>query len=158
MLNRDSEIEICSRFVNCDLVIWTQEVTLVRWTQSSGPLCLWQCFFLKTNTLSSTLPFFFLFWKPIHWSSAVKKWAIFTAELAEEAAIFAFSQIPIKDVIFSRNKIEDWFPRNNNEWWYACNKVCDVKQYQGIWIFNIITHPCIRVIQYVVAITIWGRG
>ena len=35
MLNRDSEIVICSRFVNCDLVIWTQP---------SGPLCLWQCF------------------------------------------------------------------------------------------------------------------
>ena len=35
MLNRDSEIVICSRFVNCDLVIWTQPL---------GPLCLWQCF------------------------------------------------------------------------------------------------------------------
>ena len=35
MLNWDSEIVICSRFVNCDLVIWTQP---------SGPLCLWQWF------------------------------------------------------------------------------------------------------------------
>ena len=24
--------------------VWPQEVTLVRWTQPSGPLCLWQCF------------------------------------------------------------------------------------------------------------------
>ena len=37
MLNRDSEIVICSRFVNCNIVIWTQP---------SGPLCLWQCFFI----------------------------------------------------------------------------------------------------------------
>ena len=26
-----------------ELVIWPQEVTLARWTQPSGPLCLWQC-------------------------------------------------------------------------------------------------------------------
>ena len=26
-------------------MIWPQEVTLVRWTQPSGPLCLWQCSF-----------------------------------------------------------------------------------------------------------------
>ena len=32
-----------SRFV-FELVIWLQEVTLARWTQPSGPLCLWQCF------------------------------------------------------------------------------------------------------------------
>ena len=25
-------------------MIWPQEATLVRWTQPSGPLCLWQCF------------------------------------------------------------------------------------------------------------------
>ena len=25
-------------------MIWPQEVTLIRWTQPSGPLCLWQCF------------------------------------------------------------------------------------------------------------------
>ena len=43
MLGRDSEDEIWSRFV-FEFVIWPQEVTLVRWTQSSGPLCLWQCF------------------------------------------------------------------------------------------------------------------
>ena len=30
-----------------ELVIWPQEVTLARWTQPSGPLCLWQC--LMTN-------------------------------------------------------------------------------------------------------------
>ena len=27
-----------------ELVIWSQVVTLIRWTQPSGPLCLWQCF------------------------------------------------------------------------------------------------------------------
>ena len=42
MLSRDSEDKMWSRFV-----IWPQEVTLVRWTQSSGPLCLWQCFFIN---------------------------------------------------------------------------------------------------------------
>ena len=30
-------------------MIWTQEVTLIRWTQPSGPLCLWQC--LKSLTV-----------------------------------------------------------------------------------------------------------
>ena len=40
MLNRDSEIVICSRFVNCDLVIRTQP---------SGPLCLWQCLLKMTS-------------------------------------------------------------------------------------------------------------
>ena len=39
MLSRDSEDKMWSRFV-----IWPQEVTLARWTQPSGPLCLWQCF------------------------------------------------------------------------------------------------------------------
>ena len=42
MLGRDSEDEIWSRFV-FELVIWPQEAILVRWTQASGPLCLWQC-------------------------------------------------------------------------------------------------------------------
>ena len=40
MLSRDSEDEIWSRFV---FELWPQEVTLARWTQPSGPLCLWQC-------------------------------------------------------------------------------------------------------------------
>ena len=31
-------------------VIWPQEVTLARWTQPSGPLCLWQCFFFRCTT------------------------------------------------------------------------------------------------------------
>ena len=53
MLGRDSEDEIWSRFV-FEFVIWTQEVTLVRWTQSSGPLCLWQCFNIKTKELRSS--------------------------------------------------------------------------------------------------------
>ena len=44
MLRRDSEDEMCSRFVP-ELVIWPQEVILARWTQPSGPLCLWQCYF-----------------------------------------------------------------------------------------------------------------
>ena len=30
-------------------MIWSQEVTLVRWTQPSGPLCLWQCFFYRAS-------------------------------------------------------------------------------------------------------------
>ena len=58
MLIRDSEIVICSRFVNCDLVIWTQP---------SGPLCLWQCFYFDLFecfptslflAISTVFPFF----------------------------------------------------------------------------------------------------
>ena len=45
MLSRDSEAEMWSRFV-FELVIWPQEITFARWTQPSGPLCLWQCFIL----------------------------------------------------------------------------------------------------------------
>ena len=44
MQGRDSE-DVWSRFV-FELVIWPKEVTLVSRTQPSGPLCLWQCFFL----------------------------------------------------------------------------------------------------------------
>ena len=43
MLSRDSEHGMWSRFM-FELLIWLQEATLARWTQSSGPLCLWQCF------------------------------------------------------------------------------------------------------------------
>ena len=46
MLSWDSEDEMWSRFV-FELVIWPQEVTLARWP--SGPLCLWQCFFLSSK-------------------------------------------------------------------------------------------------------------
>ena len=35
MLNRNSEVVIWSRFVNCELVTWTE---------TPGPWCLWQCF------------------------------------------------------------------------------------------------------------------
>ena len=44
MLGRDYEDEIWSRFVQ-ELVIWPKEVTQVTRTQSSDPLCLWQCFY-----------------------------------------------------------------------------------------------------------------
>ena len=43
----DFEVDAWSRFWSrfmFELVIWLQEVTLARWTQPSGPLCLWQCF------------------------------------------------------------------------------------------------------------------
>ena len=43
MFSRDSEDEMWSRFM-FELLIWLQEATLARWTQFSGPLCLWQCF------------------------------------------------------------------------------------------------------------------
>ena len=45
MLSRDSEDEMWSRFM-FELLIRLQEVTLARWTQPSGPLCLWQCFYI----------------------------------------------------------------------------------------------------------------
>ena len=43
MFSRDSEDEMWLRFM-FELLIWFQEATLARWTQFSGPLCLWQCF------------------------------------------------------------------------------------------------------------------
>ena len=46
MLSQDSEDEKWSRFV-FELVIWPQEVTLARWTQPSGLLCLWQYFLIE---------------------------------------------------------------------------------------------------------------
>ena len=37
-----------------ELLIWPQEITLARWTQPSGPLCLWQCSSLyASRTLQS---------------------------------------------------------------------------------------------------------
>ena len=50
MVSRDSEDKMWSRFV-----IWPQEVTLVRWTQSSGPLCLWQCFDIMATKKSAII-------------------------------------------------------------------------------------------------------
>ena len=39
-------------------MIWPQEVTLARWTQPSGPLCLWQCLcFMEVCTPCSLYPF-----------------------------------------------------------------------------------------------------
>ena len=51
MLSRDSEDEMWSRFM-FELLIWPQEVTLARWTQPSGPLCLWQCLDIKLVRLT----------------------------------------------------------------------------------------------------------
>ena len=48
MLSRHSEDAIWSRFV-FELVIWPQQITLARWTQPSGPLCLWQCLPIYTG-------------------------------------------------------------------------------------------------------------
>ena len=50
MLSQDSEDEMWSRFM-FELLIWLQEVTLKRWTQPSGPLCLWQCFLSLSGDL-----------------------------------------------------------------------------------------------------------
>ena len=61
MLSQDSEDEMWSRFM-----FELQEVTLARWTQPSGPLCLWQCFQIlsqnfelcsETNILSQQLSY-----------------------------------------------------------------------------------------------------
>ena len=53
MLGRDSKERIWSRFL-FELVIWPQVVTLIRWTQPSGPLCLWQCFDKQIKALKTT--------------------------------------------------------------------------------------------------------
>ena len=54
MLSQDSEDEMWSRFM-FELLIWLQEVTLARWTQPSGPLCLWQCLLLLMKLISLNL-------------------------------------------------------------------------------------------------------
>ena len=54
MFGWDFEDEIWSRFV-FELVIWPKEVTLARWTQPSGPLCLWQCLYSCGFKSSSSL-------------------------------------------------------------------------------------------------------
>ena len=51
MLSQDSEDKMWSRFV-----IWPQEVTLARWTRSSGLLCLWQCFQYISSTFNAVAP------------------------------------------------------------------------------------------------------
>ena len=33
-----------------ELMIWPKQVTLGSWTQPSGPLCLWKCFFLALSS------------------------------------------------------------------------------------------------------------
>ena len=58
MLGRDSEDETWSRFV-FELVIWPQEITLVKWTQPSGPLCLWQCFWFEHSFRCKNVILFF---------------------------------------------------------------------------------------------------
>ena len=63
---RDSEDEMWSRFV-FDLVKWPQEVTLARWTQPSGPLCLWQCFILFSQSP----------WKLIDFAPYISWWVNF---------------------------------------------------------------------------------
>ena len=47
-----------------ELVIWPQEVALVRWTQPSGPLCLWQCFLHKG--WGKHISYEFLFFVVVH--------------------------------------------------------------------------------------------
>ena len=48
----------------------TQKVTLERWTQPSGPLCLWQCFwwndFYQNPWLAIQLDFWYI-WKKLLW-------------------------------------------------------------------------------------------
>ena len=53
------------------ICVWTRDmtpkVTLARWTQSSGPLCLWQCFNMD---LTPSPPFWTIFNKPaelVYW-------------------------------------------------------------------------------------------
>ena len=62
MFGWDFEV-VWSRFV-FELVIWPKEVTLVRWTQPSGPLCLWQCLHTFLFYLSNL-------WHLITWTNLV---------------------------------------------------------------------------------------
>ena len=52
MLSRYSEDEMWSWFA-IELVLWPQEVTFARWTQPSGPLCLWQCLFTRWSIINN---------------------------------------------------------------------------------------------------------
>ena len=50
MFSQDFEVDAWSRFWRWNLIkicVWTCNMTLARWTQPSGPLCLWQCFIYK---------------------------------------------------------------------------------------------------------------
>ena len=55
MFGWDFEVDARFRFWRCliKICVWTcdmtQEVTLVSRTQPSGPLCLWQCFYLSSD-------------------------------------------------------------------------------------------------------------
>ena len=87
MLSRDSEDGMWSRFM-FELLIWLQEATLARWTQSSGPLCLWQCFRICSERLlvNQSRVFSSKFWwlpsysecgagKPRLWGGARRRWS-----------------------------------------------------------------------------------
>ena len=66
MFNRDSDIALCSRFVNCDLVTWTQP---------SGPLCLWQCLERKRGHSLKKYPYTNTKWILCHWYPVDTKFA-----------------------------------------------------------------------------------
>ena len=49
MFGWDFKVNAYLRFWNCNTYVqdlWTVNCDLVIWTQPSGPLCLWQCFFI----------------------------------------------------------------------------------------------------------------
>ena len=68
MLGQNSEDEICSRFV-FELVIWPKQVTLVSWTQPSGPLCLWQCFISRPISLFCAI--FLMYPSSLRWAATM---------------------------------------------------------------------------------------
>ena len=46
----DFEVDAWSKFWNLiKICVWTCNMTLARWTQPSGPLCLWQCLTLPID-------------------------------------------------------------------------------------------------------------
>ena len=98
MLSRDSEDEMWSRFV-FELVIWLQEVTLARWTQPSGPLCLWQCFqvCLYNSKLKTSIPP-----QPV-WAQA--KPAGSDQELDEERLLLPHCLPPQEQVLASQEQV-----------------------------------------------------
>ena len=96
-----------SRFV-VELVTWPQEVALARWTQPSGPLCLWQCYNYWTTLkvcyfgldIFGTSDFFWAFHETQFWKS-------FSSRLGLEMVTYLLQPVTI---VGSPLLLMDWPP------------------------------------------------
>ena len=95
-----------------ELVIWPQEVTLTRWTQPLGPLCLWQCLdlipdkkFTKTLQLSylSSLSCLTCLWYSVPEAIAkcVPIWLAWNGRICDEVGGCTQASQRLSDLIWS---------------------------------------------------------